>query len=494
MKIFRLNSTLRTKILASVSFILLVQVVFILWVVQNREVRAILEEQLSKGILLTRIIAQENLQAFVQWDEPGVRENIEERLLEGDNLLYVIFYDRFNRVFVGNDFITKFEEIYRYSNLSLDSGPDDYYSMRRRLETGPRGATQEVLEIEVPVFMRGASSIMWGSIKIGLSLEDIRSDIQETRLLLILIGLGGLVLGMLGVTWLSKRITTPIKKLVDGTVRISRGDFNHSIEISSQDEIGNLARSFNEMSRQLQLFENRMEEANKRLVQVEKLASIGHISAGIAHEIRNPLTSVKLNIQKLMSGEELDDITRAHLEISQEGIAQIEKFIKQLLNFARVSQLHIDEFSVEQIIHGSIIMISGQMELKKIRLKTEYAQGLPLIRVDADKLRQVILNILRNACETVDEGGRIRIRVTPKSDLKPVPGVRIEISDNGPGIPEKDLKDIFEPFYTTKPQGVGLGLAIALKIVEQHKGVIEVLSGKNGGTTFMIDLPARGEI
>jgi signal transduction histidine kinase len=235
-----------------------------------------------------------------------------------------------------------------------------------------------------------------------------------------------------------------------------------------------------------------MEEANKRLIQVEKLASIGHISAGIAHEIRNPLTAVKLNIQKISAKENLDEGDLVNLEISQEGIAQIEKFIKELLNYARVSELNLDWFAMDQIIDGSIKMIADSLELKNVTVEKHYAPDMPQVRVDADKVRQVILNMLRNSCEAVDVGGKIKVRIE-KTDTPSGPRLRTEISDNGRGVPQKDWENVFEPFYTTKASGIGLGLAIARKILEQHDGTIRVRAQEGQGSCFEILLPCESE-
>lgn len=488
----RMNISLRTRLIFSMIFLLAAQAVFILYVIERREIKAINEEQKEKAVLLAQLIAQENLQAFVMWDVDGVKESIENRIDE--NLRYVIFYDLYNRTFVNNDFIADYEDIYQYSNLPLDVKEGDYafqYTYVVDPEDPEHEAKVRILEIEVPIYIQG-NALRWGSIKIGLSLKEIEEEIYHTRNLLLLMGLGGLFLGILAATWIASRITNPIKKLVDGTHKISRGDFSLKIDIDSRDEIGNLASSFNEMSYQLMLLTKRMEEANKKLIQVEKLASIGHMSTGIAHEIRNPLTSVKLNIQKLLEKTTLDELDKAHLDISREGIAQIEKFIKELLDFARISDLNLDSFSLEQIMDGSIKMMADTLELKHITLETHYENNLPLVQVDADKLRQVFLNILHNACEAVNEGGKIDVHLSTvfeDSGSK----VKVEIADNGAGIPEEEWSNIFEPFYTTKASGIGLGLAIALKIIEQHNGIIKVKSKQDLGTTFEILIPCEEE-
>jgi signal transduction histidine kinase len=235
-----------------------------------------------------------------------------------------------------------------------------------------------------------------------------------------------------------------------------------------------------------------VETANRKLIQAEKLASIGRLAASIAHEIRNPLTSVKLNIQKVLESERMGTPEIDHLSLSQEGISQIEIFIKELLNFARISDLNLDSFSIEQIIDSSLKMMEDSFEIKKIHLKKEFQEGLPQLDVDGDKLRQVFLNVLHNACEAVDVGGEIIISLS-LLEKKQKKKIKIEISDNGSGIPKKDMENIFEPFFTTKSSGVGLGLANARKIIERHKGVIKVNTAEGKGSRFEILLPYKGE-
>jgi signal transduction histidine kinase len=484
-----LNISLRTRLALWVIILLFAQMMLVLFVIQRQEVIAIEEEQTQRGLVIANSIIQENLPLIIRWDYDALKENVEIQTAE--QLVYIIFYDRFNLPMVGNEFILAFDDIYQISNLSIDLQSREPNIQPRRLVDAEQNPLVNVLELEVPIFYPDDPR-RWGSVKLGLSLEEMQAEVKRTSMLLLGIGVLGLLIGIIGAAWITRRITTPLQKLVEGTKHISRGDFSLKIDIESQDEIGNLARSFNEIRRQLQLLQKRMEDATKRLIQVEKLASIGHISTGIAHEIRNPLTSVKLNIQKLSEKENLDEFDLLNLEISQEGIAQIEKFIKELLNYARVSELNLDSFSMEQIIDGSIKMIADSLELKNVTLEKKYAPDLPQVRVDADKVRQVILNILRNCLEAVDVGGQIWISVSLNT-LASGPRLMVEISDNGKGVPQKDWENVFEPFYTTKASGIGLGLAIARKIIEQHQGAIRVKSRDGQGSCFEILFPYESD-
>jgi len=482
----------RFSITAQLAFwtsVILVLLIFsLLFVIQNREVKSIIAEKKTRGLVMVRYIAEMNARRLVLWELSDIDENIQG--LIRDDLSYIIFYDRDGRPVVVSESIANNLEVINRTSCAGQVGPDDvFYNNYRLVENGRE---QEVMEVEIPIYIRG-SDIKWGSVKIGLKLEDVKVRIQKTRLVMAGFGLAALILTLLSSLLMARRITRPIRNLVEGTRRISKGDFTYRIPVISEDEIGDLTRSFNEMAEQLLQARQKTEEANRRLVQVEKLASIGRLSATIAHEIRNPLTSVKLNIQKLAESEKLDETEKEHLAIAQEGIEQIEKFIKELLSFTRSSKLQPDYFSMEEIIQASLKMLRPSLEEKKIRITLEVEKDLPPAYVDADKIRQVLVNILRNAYEAVEEGGQIEIslRLNRQKDR---PGFEILISDNGCGIPEKDWENIFEPFFTTKSSGAGLGLANARRILEQHGGSIRVVKKEGPGSCFLITLPLEPSV
>jgi len=459
----------------------------ILLVIEKKEVNTISQESTNKGILMAKNMADLNLRSVINYTIEDIQTSIKEQVDE--KLLYVVFFDRSATPIAYNQEIADRKELFCCSRLQGQDRPDSRDVQTKDVFLAKK--IQRVLEIEIPIFARG-SQAKWGSVKIGLSLEDMRAEIRRTRLVLILIGVAGLFLGTIGATLLARRIAQPIKILMDGTIRVSKGDFTHKIQVDSRDEIGNLAQSFNEMSARLLAAREQMEDAHKKLIQAEKLASIGKLSATIAHEIRNPLTSVKLNIQKVLEDGRLGPLDREHLAITQEGIGQIEKFIKELLNFTRVSGLQIARFPMSQILDASIKQVEDCFRQKKITVERKIDGNLPDVLVDGDKMRQVFLNVLSNACEAMDDGGKITLAVGLAGDGRRKK-IRVRISDNGCGIPDKDWDNIFEPFFTTKPSGFGLGLANARKIIEQHKGAIRVIKKKNPGTAFEILIPYEGE-
>ncbi len=481
----KIKPTLYTKFMFWIMILLVFLVGTVVYVIQRREVESISRETMNRGILTAQFIANLNLRSLVMWDEATLRRSVEDQA--DDKLVYIIFYDRDGKPRAANALAAERAEITCCSHLQGDNRPDSFYAQPRTVRLKSR--TMNVLEIELPVFVTG-SPVRWASIKIGHSLEGMRAEVLRTRKVLILIGLAGLVFGLSGAGFLAKRTTRPLKDLVEGTVRIAEGDFSRRIPQTSRDEIGDLARSFNEMTDQLLYARERMEAANRKLVQAEKLASIGKLAATIAHEIRNPLTSVKLNIQRLAEIDRLDELEREHLDISQEGIRQIEKFIKELLGFTRTPELNLDRFALEQIMDESLKMLRDVFRQKNVIVEKACAPGLPAANVDGDKIRQVFLNVLQNACEAVDEGGRIAVSIFQGREGG-IRRLQVRISDNGVGIPEKDWENIFEPFYSTKASGCGLGLSNARKIVEQHNGTIRVVKKRGRGSAFIMTFPCE---
>jgi signal transduction histidine kinase len=451
---------------------------------QIREAKHLQDEPESRALLQARYMADANLQSLVRQDWDAVQKYVDAHAA-GD-LAYIVFYDRQGEPRAVNEPIRSHDDIVSTSLLAEDVTVDDSASERKRIQVQDQDV--RVLEIEVPAFAQRADR--WGSVKIGLSLEPTYDKMREIQKVLLLIGAGGFLVGILGAAILARRITRPLQRLVDGTVRIAKGDFTQSIVLASGDEVGDLARSFNEMTAQLLHARERMEDANRMLVQHEKLASIGRMAATIAHEIRNPLTSVKLNIQKVLEEEGLTEAVRPHLALGLEGIDQIDRFIKELLNFTRVPELSLERWPIDQIVEEALKMIGGVLAEKGIAVETTCVPDLPAVLVDADKMRQVFLNILRNAHEALGPGGRITIACDAVED-----GgrrmVRVRIADNGPGISDRVRRNIFEPFFTTKPSGFGLGLPIARKIIELHKGAIHVGRKRGPGASFIVLIPVE---
>jgi two-component system NtrC family sensor kinase len=231
----------------------------------------------------------------------------------------------------------------------------------------------------------------------------------------------------------------------------------------------------------------RTEELIRRM---DRLTSIGQLSAGIAHEIRNPLASISLNVQMLSKKLALDDAAKNIVSDTLEGIDRIKSLVKGMLDFAKPSTPALKRGSMSRVLRNSIALLHSQLRKKSIEVKLDLAEDLPEIVFDEHQIQQVLVNLLLNGLEAMSDGGSIRIKSNiAKDQKKRRRHLALHIMDTGGGIPPANLSKIFDPFFTTKPEGTGLGLSIVHKILDQHHASIDVVSEETRGTTFILRFP-----
>jgi PAS domain S-box-containing protein len=228
-----------------------------------------------------------------------------------------------------------------------------------------------------------------------------------------------------------------------------------------------------------------LKKAEERLILAERLSSLGELTAGVAHELRNPLAGIKINTQILSRKKDLPEIEKRLLSSTQEGIEKIQKIVDDMLHFASPKASHFKEEEINDVVDNSLAFLQTKLKKGTISSVFEGAQGLPKLRIDIHQIQQVLINLMLNALQAMEEGGRL----TVSTFLEDGDGVRIEVRDTGRGIPRSHLKKIFAPFFTTKSEGTGLGLSISLKILENHGATIDVVSEEGKGSTFSIHFP-----
>jgi signal transduction histidine kinase len=223
---------------------------------------------------------------------------------------------------------------------------------------------------------------------------------------------------------------------------------------------------------------------------MDRLSSLGQLSAGIAHEIRNPLSGIKLNLQMLSKRMKRDPESIEKISDSLEGIGRINNLIKSVLNFARPTMPNFKRDYLQRVLRDTVGIMESQLKRKKISVSMDLPPAVPTIAFDENQIRQVFVNLLLNAMEALPQGGTIKITGSVDDHEPGKAGqFRLVISDNGSGIREEFLPKIFDPFFTTKPEGTGLGLSIAHKILEQHRAIVEVESSIGVGTVFKLTFP-----
>jgi len=308
---------------------------------------------------------------------------------------------------------------------------------------------------------------------------------------------------------ISRGITRPISVLVKGTNEISRGNYDHVIQIRSRDELGMLGERFMEMSLALKekisqldtlnrdlLDRNRdlddtlrkLRSAQEEIVKSERLAATGKMTAQLAHEINNPIHNIQSCLKTALSRLPAEIKGRELIDVAYDEVNRLSRLTAQMLNFYRISLVD-DEMAptnVGDLVKEVAAVTGGDLLRKNISLETIIDPDLPLIRGSRDKLKQVLHNLIVNARDAMPEGGHIRLHVSIRNRA-----VVIAVQDTGIGIPKEDLPRIFDAFFTTKGKvsGVGLGLSVSYGIVTQHRGSIEVDSKVGQGSTFTIVLP-----
>jgi signal transduction histidine kinase len=223
----------------------------------------------------------------------------------------------------------------------------------------------------------------------------------------------------------------------------------------------------------------------------DRLASLGTLTAGLAHEIRNPMVAIKTLTQLLPERIDDEEFRSQFLKIAAGEVDRISSLVNELLEFARPSDPRWAFEDINAILDGMILLISTATKKKLITMIKDYGSNLPLVQIDREQIKQVVLNILLNAIDATSENGKITVKT--RSFIKPggQPYVQIEFTDTGCGIPGEHLEDIFNPFFTTKATGSGLGLSISSQIVQDHKGYIDVESQLEKGSSFFINLPVH---
>ncbi|HYA24352.1 MAG TPA: ATP-binding protein [Terriglobales bacterium] len=359
-----------------------------------------------------------------------------------------------------------------------------------------------------------ASQQVLGVLDTNLSLAKADAQLAESNARTLTYTIAAmLIVAALSWLFIVRVVGRPIQALAKGTEHLSKGELGYQIEVQSQDEVGDLARSFNAMSLQLRganqeivawtkTLEDRVEEktselkrAHDHVLQVEKMASVGKMAAVVAHEINNPLAGI-LTYAKLlrkwidrgeMKGDKLHEAAEC-LDLIGGESRRCGDIVRNLLTFSRTAPMNLETTDINIVLDRALRLVHHQLEMTGIELQVYLDDDLPKLQCDPAQVEQVFLALIMNAIDAMPHGGNLWLetRMNRNGD-----GVEIEIRDDGTGISSDLLSHLFEPFQTTKEpgRGVGLGLAVSRSIIDRHHGRIEVQSDLGKGTTFTITLP-----
>ncbi len=374
-------------------------------------------------------------------------------------------------------------------HYSLETYPDP--NLRRMVEgmmAGSTGWGSYVFQGEAKVAAYAPIPAMRWSLAVTIPREEYGREAQAIQGRVLEVAMMTILAALAGAGVLAYNLVRPVRRLVQATHRLASGDLAHELPVLSHDELGELTDSFNRMVQQLS-------RTQYELVRSEKLVSLGRLSAGVAHEIRNPLNAMKGAIVHLQRRRPQDALLMEYTQLVLEEIDRLNRFVGDFLFFAKQTPPRCLPSDLNRLVRSIMSLYEEQAQHKGVTLHDRLDPDLPTVSLDPHQMEQVLVNLVVNARDAMPQGGHLTFSsLMLQGGRGGVEGgrVRLTLHDSGLGIPPRHLQSIFDPFFTTKDTGTGLGLTLSLGIVESHGGSLVVQSQPGQGTTVTLELPLEG--
>lgn len=337
--------------------------------------------------------------------------------------------------------------------------------------------------------LTGEDGQLLGVLLVGNSQRPYIELRARIRSAVLLIGGSGILIAVVLSTWIAARVTRPVEQLASAAQQVADGDWNTQVPVSSNDELGQLAESFNQMTRQ-------MLQQREHLVQTERVAAWRELARRLAHELKNPLFPLQITVENLLrareqSPEMFEEIFRESTSTLLAEIQNLKNIIARFSDFSRMPQPTFQPVSLNDVVHGVMRLFQAQLAAGNqlgITPQLELQPDLPQIAADPDLLHRALSNLVLNAMDAMPSGGVLSVRTLALDGR-----VQLEVSDTGSGLSAEECGRLFTPYYTSKTHGTGLGLAIVQSVVSDHNGRVSVNSSPGRGTTFRIELPVNSD-
>jgi two-component system nitrogen regulation sensor histidine kinase NtrY len=320
---------------------------------------------------------------------------------------------------------------------------------------------------------------------VGSSRRQVVTLVAFMRKVGFIVGGAGILLALILASWATTRVTRPVRQLAAGAGEVARGNWDAHVEVTSSDEIGELARAFNDMTSQLR-------EQRERLVQAERVAAWRELARRLAHELKNPLFPLQITVENLERAKrehpgEFEEVFRESTQTLLAELGNLKTIIGRFSDFAKMPTPQLEPVNVNQLVKAVLQLFDAQFAASgAIRAEVELDPRLPAVQADPEQISRALQNLVLNAMDAMPSGGTLRILTRQYNGT-----VILEISDTGQGLTEEECGRLFTPYYTTKRHGTGLGLAIVQSVVSDHHGTISVVSAPGRGATFRIELPVN---
>lgn len=474
-KFFLYSNTLIVVTMSLVTVLALIHEHRVRYEAIQRRAESIVE---SLAIPITDALMYEDLGLV---SEEGLTDNyIAEILRRNQDLMrYVIVTDATGRVTHSN----RWELLGQIFPRALDPADLPWNTEKQVLEGE---GDERLLEVRSPL---NISTKFWGSVAIGFSLRPIDAEVRAIAVRAIIVA----VLLMIGNSLMTAIYVETLIRPILGLYRIMRrageGDLGARAKARRGDEVGELARAFNGMMDELERARQREKIAQMQLGHTEKMAAVGTLAAGVAHEVNNPLAGILTCIENLRADPCNQELQEKYLTLIHDGLKRIESTVANLLDFSRQRTLNPEAVSINHSVRHVVELAAYQLRQRGVEVTLELDDGEPMVMADHFQMEQLFLNLVLNAAQAMPEGGSLTLRSFQRGG-----DACVEVRDTGVGIEEDLLKRIFDPFFSTRGvgEGTGLGLTVSDAIVSSHGGAIEVESEVGMGSVFRVVLPCIG--
>jgi signal transduction histidine kinase len=482
------NLSLQKKFILVTSLSIIVLMAAIGYWVVKRESRIMYDEIEKKGKLLAETLAIPMINDLIYEklglvEEGGLIDNYVTEMFgkEDLDLLYVAVIDADGKVISHNDF-REYGKTYSDSLTmkALLAGE----TIIQRFHDGPSG--HDAIDVATPLSI---GKKRWGTIKFAISLEKLEAEIQGVVTKVAAITLVMLAVALVAIVGLSRRFMGPITQMARTMEKAGTESLDVRVDVKGRDEIAMLGQSFNDMIARIREANIELKKTHEKMYQSERLASIGVLASGVAHEINNPLGGM-FNCVKMLEGRGADEeFRKQYLDLIREGLERIENTVGKMLLMSKKKEHEPTVVRVSDVIRDVHGLLDYRLQSGAIEYAEDLEDGLGVL-INRQDLHQVMLNLIINAVQAMKNGGRLRV-----GGYRNGSSVVVSVEDTGEGISEEHINRIFDPFFTTKQpgEGTGLGLWMTYEIIKSYVGDIAVSSKQGEGTVFTVTLKAAGD-